>query len=154
MIQNMQDLLQADPGVVLREQSDVFRIVERIREIDSNLDVAYLDPDKASITDAPYMIFEWCRDGVPRVLFSVWEMDERVIDRIHAADTTKFDIQGAIEKANEKARKEQQEKSKDVMAEGGDIISHAFASPKTSYTFPSTTGEVVKLDEKGIVKRK
>jgi hypothetical protein len=39
------------------------------------------------------------------------------------------------------------------MAEGGDIISHAFASPKTSYTFPSTTGEVVKLDEKGIVKR-
>jgi hypothetical protein len=80
-------------------------------------------------------------------------MDERIIGRILAADTTKFDVQGAIERANENARKEQQEKSREVMAEGGDIISHAFASPKTSYTFPSTTGEVVKLDEKGIVKR-
>lgn len=153
MIRNMQDLLQADPGVVLREQSDVFRIVERIRAIDPNLDVAYLDPDKATITDAPYMIFEWCRDGVPRVLFSVWEMDERVIDRIHAADTTKVDIEAAIEKANEAAREEARKKSQETIAEGGDIIAHAFANPKTSYTFPSTTGEVVKLDEKGIVKR-
>jgi len=148
------DLLHADDNALLREQADVFRIVEKIREYDPNLDVAYLDPDKGSIADAPYVIFEWCRDGVPRVIFSVWELNDRVMERVYAADTTKFDVEGAIDKANARTRKELEEKSKESFGVAKDIVQHIVASPKGTYSFPSTTGDVVTLrDDEGIVKR-
>jgi len=148
------DLLHADPAALLREQDDVFRIVQRIRDYDPNLDVAYLDPDKGSISDAPYIIFERCRDGVPRLLFSVWKLDASVMDRIIAADTTKFDVQGAIDIANARARKDIADKGAERMGEGADIVKHIVTSPKGTYSFPSTSGETVTLrDDEGIIKR-
>lgn len=149
-----QDLLYANPESVLREQDDVFRVVEQVRAYDPNLDVAYLDPDKGTISDAPYVIVEHCRDGKTRVLFSVWQLDSSVMDRIYAADTTKFDVQGAIDKNNKKAREEALKKGAGLFEEAKDITSHIMANPKGTYSFPSTTGEVVTLqDDVGIVKR-
>ena len=150
------DLLHSDPGAIMREQSDVFRIVDRIREYDPNLDIAYLDPEKASsLTDAPYVIFERCRDGKNRVLFSVWKLDDSVLDRIKMADTTVFDVQGAIELANARARKEIADKKVERFGEAKDIVKHIVASPKGTYSFPSTQGDVVTLrDDEGITKRK
>jgi hypothetical protein len=149
-----QDLLHASPESLLREQEDVFRIVERIRAYDPNLDVAYLDPDKGSISDAPYVIVEHCRDGVTRLLFSVWELNASVMDRIYAADTTKVDVQGAIDLANEKARKELTEKKKERFGEAKDITEHIIKNPKGTYSFPTAAGEIVTLrDDEGIIKR-
>jgi hypothetical protein len=149
-----QDLLHANPESLLREQEDVFRIVERIRAYDPNLDVAYLDPDKGSISDAPYVIVEHCRDGKTRLLFSVWQLDMSVMDRIYAADTTKVDVQGAIDIANEKARKEREAKGKSTFDEAKDIVKHIIKNPKGTYSFPNTEGEVVTLrDDEGIIKR-
>lgn len=149
-----QDLLHASPESLLREQDDVFRVVEQIRAYDPNLDVAYLDPDKGSISDAPYVIVEHCRDGKTRLLFSVWQLDASVMDRIYAADTTKFDVEGAIDLANAKARKEIEDKRAEVFGEAKDVVKHIIANPKGTYSFPNTRDEVVTLrDDEGITKR-
>lgn len=149
-----QDLLHANPESLLREQEDVFRVVEQIRAYDPNLDVAYLDPDKGSISDAPYVIVEHCRDGITRLLFSVWELNASVMERIYAADTTKVDVQGAIDLANEKARKEIEEHKADRFGEAKDVTSHILKNPKGTYSFPTAGGEVVTLrDDEGIIKR-
>jgi hypothetical protein len=149
-----QDLLDANPEALLRDQEDVFRVVEQVRAYDPNLDVAYLDPDKGSISDAPYVIVEHCRDGKTRLLFSVWKLDASVMDRIIAADTTKFDVEGAIDLANAKAKKELEAKSKERFGEAQDITSHILANPKGTYSFPNTAGETVTLrDDEGIIKR-
>jgi hypothetical protein len=155
-LNTIDDLLAANPDSVLADQRDVFRIVEEIRRIDPNLDVAYLDPDRVgeSLFDAPYAVYERCRDGVPRLLFSVWKLDDSVIDRVRQADTLAFDINGAVERANQRTREEIQKRGKERMAEGGDIVKHVLANPKTTYSFPSSTGEVVTLqDDYGIIKR-
>lgn len=148
------DLIHAAPESILKEHNDVLRIVDKIRDYDPNLDVAYLDPDKGSIADAPYAVFEWCPDGVPRLVLSVWELNDSVMDRIIAADTTKFDVQGAIDLNNARVRKEIEDRKKERMGEAKDIVKHVVDSPKGTYSFPSTTGETVTLrDDEGIVKR-
>lgn len=149
-----QDLLDANPEALLRDQEDVFRVVEQVRAYDPNLDVAYLDPDKGSISDAPYVIVEHCRDGKTRLLFSVWKLDASVMDRIIAADTTKFDVQGAIDLANAKARKELERSKEERFGEAKDITTHVLANPKGTYSFPNAAGETVTLrDDEGIIKR-
>jgi len=148
------DLLQATPEALMREQSDVFRIVEKIRAYDSNLDIAYLEPGKGELADAPYIIFERCRDGKARVVFSVWKLDDSVMDRVKAADTTIFDVEGAIDLANARARKAQKDKQAESFGEAKDVVKHIVANPKGTYSFPNSAGEVVTLrDDEGITKR-
>jgi len=155
-LNDVQDLLHIAPNTTV--ERDVLGIVEWIRNYGdyyAQIDVAYLDPDKCdSPFDAPYIIFEHCRDGIPRLVCSVWKLDETVKERIKAADTTLYDVGAQIEKHNEARRKELAQASKDRMAEAGDIYAHALANPKTSYTFPNTDGDNVTLDDHvGIVKR-
>jgi hypothetical protein len=77
------------------------------------------------------------------------------MDRIKMADTTVFDVQGAIELANARARKEIADKKVERFGEAKDIVKHIVASPKGTYSFPSTQGDVVTLrDDEGITKRK
>lgn len=155
-LNTIQDLIQVAPNVVM--ERDVLSIVEEIRNFGDfygQIDVAYLDPETSGgLTDAPYIIFERCRDGKARLVFSVWQLDSSVMDRIRAADTTVFDIGELVEKHNAKRREEIEKAGKERLAEAGDIYAHALRNPKTSYTFENTDGEVVKLDDQfGIVKR-
>jgi hypothetical protein len=156
-LNTIQDLIQTAPNTVM--EKGVFSIVEWVREYGDyygQIDVAYLDPEKSGgLTDAPYIIFERCRDGIPRLVFSVWSLDDSIKERIIAADMTKgVDIGKLVEEHNAKRREEIEAAGKEMLAEAGDVVAHALSNPKTSYTFPNTDGDVVKLDDQfGIVKK-
>lgn len=151
-----QDLIQIAPETIM--ERGVFQIVEDIRnygDFYGQIDVAYLDPAKGgSFTDAPYIVFQRCYDGKARVVFSVWELNASVLERVRAADTRYVDVGELVEKHNAKVREELAKKGREKMQEAGDIYSHALANAKTSYSFPNTEGDIVTLDDAvGIVKR-
>lgn len=142
---------QFDPNahVILEDGSlverDVLNIVERIKHYDPNLAVQYLErPDSPS--DPPYRIVEQCRDGIRRVLFSCWSLDERVFERILRADTQFYDVEANLEKHNAAIRMDEKRRYKDRMDENRDIVEHALNSPKGTYTIPVDKG-ILKLDD-------
>ncbi len=117
-------------------EQDVLNIVEKIREYDPNLCVQYLDPDVySSLTDAPYRIMELCPDGNLRLVFSVWQLDERVLEKLYASDTFRHNILAELDKSNAKVKEAEQRRYREEMEEGMDIAKHVLKSPKNSYTF-------------------
>lgn len=127
-------------GVIVEE--DVLGIVEQIRKMDPNLDVQFLDPDAhADLTDAPYQIIERCRDGIPRVVFTTWTLDQRVIDRLRAADNLRNDVLANMDAANLAARLGVERRWEEIRLEDQDLIKHILASPKGSYSWIGRDGE-------------
>lgn len=124
-------------------EAGAYEIVRKVQEYDPNLRVQYLDPERASdITDAPYRIIEMCRDGLPRIVFSVWELDERVIERLHRADALKGNILLGLDGSNllaEKQRLRRYEDEEDALKE---MVTDVLKSPKEKYTAKNpVTGE-------------
>ena len=133
-------LVELAEGVLVEE--DTLDVIRRIMEYDENLRVKYLRPDSSDITDAPYAIFEVCPDGIERLVFTVWELDQRVLERLYLADTQKHDIIARIEGANQRARADQQRRFRESMEEAADIAAHVIRSPKTEYTIPANRENV------------
>jgi len=152
-ILNAQDLITIAPGN--KAERDVLNIVQWIRDYDPNLDVMYLDPGKCdSPFDAPYIIVEHCNDGVTRLVCSVWTLDDRVKQKILAADTFLSPVKENFEAVNEAARKAQRDMWKERTAEVKDQGTHLLKNPKTSYTMKNDKGELIKIeDDFGVVKR-
>jgi hypothetical protein len=79
-------------------EEDVLNVVEKVRAYDPNLRVKYVDPALADPEDPPYKILELCPDGIERVVFGVWVLNELVLERLYAADNARrnvlFDVQG------------------------------------------------------------
>jgi hypothetical protein len=138
-------LIEMADGTVV--ESDVLRIAEKIQEYDENLILKYCaQPD--SLTDAPYRLVEICRDGLERTVFDIWELDDRVLERLYAADTKHRDIQAMIEGENEKARKDQNRRYQELKDETDNIIGAVLKSDKQSYTFDNPiTGNRVKVHQ-------
>lgn len=127
-------------GVIVED--DVLKIVDRIRKMDPNLDVQFLDPDiHASLTDAPYQIIERCRDGIPRVVFTTWTLDERVIERLRLADTLRNDVLANVDAANLTARIASDRRWEEIRLEEADLVKHILQSPKGSYSWIDRDGE-------------
>lgn len=137
-------------------EKGVYDLVAKIKEYDENLEVLYLDPSRVMVEafDAPWMIAERCKDGQLRTVFSVWELNDSVLERIWQADNQKFNVQTRLEANNESARQEIRRRYQDVRDEAKDIVQHILKNPKGRYSFPSTTGETVTLDDHvGVIKR-
>jgi hypothetical protein len=147
-------MVQIAPGVLV--EADVLDIVEWIRNYHPNLDVVYLDPTRfdLSIDDPPYKVIERCNDGMTRVVFSCWTLDNRVKERIIAADTQHSDILGSMEKTEQALKNDKKRRFKDEMAEAHDLAAHLLRNPKTSYTFHDSDGDLITVeDDRGVVKR-
>jgi len=148
-----QDFVQVAPNA--RVEKGVLEVIDWIRDYDPNLDVMYLNPDRLDTSpfDAPWIIVEHCFDGKTRLVFSCWDMNESVKQRIIAADMSLRDLNAAIEKNNQAVREALKKSSQEKMAEAGDILTHAMKAP-TTYTFHNHEGELIKLeDDKGVVRR-
>lgn len=137
-------VLMEDGNVVER---DVYNIVQKIREYDPNLIVQYCErPD--DISDAPYRIVELCKDGFRRVLFSVWTLDDRVIERIAAADTNVFNVGERLEKHNAVIRDDQQRRYRERTAQVQDYMVSMLKSPKGRWSFKDEeTGKLIEVDD-------
>lgn len=129
-------LVQLAAGVYVEE--DTLRIVNAIRDYDENLRVKYLDPDSGGgLGDAPYRIVEVCPDGHERVVFGVWILDDRILSRLYAADTHKFDICAGIDANNARKRKvDARRYREEVLGEAQEMTEAILRSPKDTYTVP------------------
>lgn len=134
-------LVDLGNGVLVEE--DVNNVVEKIRNYDPNLIVQYLDPARATdLTDAPYRIMELCPDGLTRPVMQVWELDDRVIERIHDLDKHRVDILAQLDATNAKARQAEQRRYKQEIEAVSEMVRGVLRSPKDTYTAKNpVTGE-------------
>ena len=128
-------------------ESDVLRIVEKIQEYDENLVLKYCPPSVADLTDAPYALFEKCKDGIERLVFYIWELNDTVIERIYLADNNHRNVQAAIDKNNAKVKYDINKRYQEKLEECGDIVKSYLKSPKGRWAFKKDDGTKVILDD-------
>lgn len=116
-------------------EADVLNVVEKIRAYDSNLGVKYCNPANADAGDPPYKIVELCPDGIERVVFGVWELNEQVLERLYAADNTRTNVLVDLQGNNLLAKKEQERRYTEKCLEDKDILTSYLKSPKGRYSF-------------------
>lgn len=143
-------LVQIATGVFV--ERDVLGIVQRILEYDPNLRVKYVNPEEASISDAPYMITELCPDGLERVVLRVNQLDERVMERLYAADNVKNNVLVSVDGHNNLIELENQRRFREEKDEANDIVSHYLSSRKGRWSFrdPKTNKHITLDDQEGI----
>ena len=143
-------MVQVDDYIVDKKVLDV---IERIRAYDDNLDVMYLNPDKADFLDAPWVVIERCADGFMRKVFDVWEMNDKVLERLFNADTRRVDVLLNVDRANQAIKNDQQRRFREKTAESADKLAHLLAHPKTTYKV-KTDSQLLTIDDKfGVTKR-
>lgn len=138
-------LVRLDDGSFI--ERDVLGIIERIHAYDPNIKVQYLDY-AANVNQAPWRIVELCRDNCWRTIFYCWTLDERVLQKLRAADTLHSDVQGKLESNNERVRREHMRRYRERIEAAHDIVDHIAASPKGRYTVKDEdTGKTILIDD-------
>jgi hypothetical protein len=138
-----QRLIEIAEGVYVEQ--DTLRIAEKIQEYDENLRLKYC-ADSDSLSDAPYILVEICPDGLERIVFEIWELDDRVIEKLYAADTRYQDIDAMITGKNEAAKANQERRYKELKDETNEIAMSILKSPKDTYNLTSpTTGNKLRI---------
>lgn len=127
-------------------ERDALRIAEKISEYDPNLYVQYL-AEAVRVDEPPFRVMEICRDGIHRVAFTAWTLDDRLLQRIRSADTAHTNPSANILSLNEKVREEAKRRYKERIAEAHDIAASVVKSSKQSYTYKNPeTDKVVKFE--------
>lgn len=134
-------IVQLDDGMLV--ESDVLRIAEKIQEYDPNLKLQYLERPE-SLGDPPFRVLEKCKDGKWRVAFTAWQLDDRLLERIMAADTRIQDLDAIITNKNIKAREDKNRRYQEQMDEAAEMVKAIASSPKDTYTI-KLNGEVKKF---------
>ncbi len=136
-------LVNVDGALV---EEDALRIVEQIYEYDPRLRVACLDPDKAQINDAPFVLCEEQPDGTLRKVFEFWELDARVLERIRLSDGQHQSIIKALEDMEAKVKREAQQKIDDDLAKSREKLVAIAKNNTNSYSYKDEdTGEKVTI---------
>jgi len=136
-------------------ERDALLVAEAINDYDPSLRVICLDPNTAGINDAPFIIAQMCPDGVLRRIFEVWQLDNSVLARIEAADTTRHDVQAKIDWINAEARKASKKRYEEKMAINKDIALSVLKTKKSSFTYKDKeTGELVTIHDNKPSERK
>jgi hypothetical protein len=118
---------------VINLDGDVLGIVQRVKEIDPRLSIYYNEQ-----TDG-YDLVESCLDGTDRLVFSVDELDQRLVDRLLKAahwvgDTPDHrdefrpddkDFASEMDKANEALLAAKDEESMEKVREAGERLAWA-----------------------------
>jgi hypothetical protein len=126
-------------------ETDALRIAERVHEYDPNLSVKFLASAAQLVAEPPFVVVERCRDGVERPVFSVWKLDETVLQRLYAADNEKWNVLAQLDANNAKVKQREKRRYRDSMDEAKEIVKSVIKSPKSTYTVP----ESVTKGEKG-----
>lgn len=130
-------VVQVDDGVYI--QGDVFGIAKRIMETWPELTIQYLEPSPFNdVTQAPYRIVELCPDGSTHVVTSCWQLTEKTMEEIHAADMYRFANKQELGFKMELDNIAAKERIKKAEAEKNDALTEMVAdvlkSPKDTYT--------------------
>lgn len=138
-------------GSIAEIPGDMFGIVEEIAFRWPNLKVQFLNPQRANIEDAPYRVVEMTPNG-PRTVCDVWELDRRLIDRLHLMDSAKIDVLGALEAHNAKAKANETAKRDEYLGQGSDLIKSTvtqFGKGKLEFNYTNEAGQKRVITEHG-----
>lgn len=128
---------------------DTVHIVQEIERLWPELRIRYCE--NPEIGEAPYLLVEKTRDGNDVPVMSIWQLDSRLLDVIHEADTSKHDVQRILDKKNDAAKATNQDKILTWRDYCRDVISSAGRHIGSSYTFRDPRlgheGEVVKIED-------
>jgi hypothetical protein len=148
-------LIEMSEGVYV--EADVLRIVEKVQEYDPNLRIKYVNGN-ANVADSPYALFELCPDGIERKVFDIWVLDDRVLERLEAADNQRHNILVDLDGRNLLVKQARERRYKEKMMENHDIFASVLRSPKGTYSFPvenpDGTKKIVTVDDSGPAKVK
>ena len=136
-------LIQLADGVLV--EHDVLGIVQQIQEYDPNLRIKYVQ--NPELGDAPYALFELCKDGIERLVFYIWKLDGSIMERIRAADNARQNVLHVIERNNESVRHQLNKRYREKLMEGNDIVVSYLKSRKGRWTFQNDKGQLVQLDD-------
>jgi len=130
-------------------EDDVVRVYNEVKRLWPELEIKYCEnPD---IGDAPYMVIERTPDGAEHGVLTAWQLDDRLLDLLHQADTARHDVQAMLDRTNAQAKAAQQSKALSWRDYCKDLITSAARHIGTSYTFPDPRegheGEVVKIQD-------
>lgn len=131
-----QRLIQIAEGAYI--ERDVLNVVAKIHDYDPNLEVKVLA--EGGPGDAPYRLVERCRDGIERIVFDIWELDDRVLERIYAADNARNNVLAGVDKKNEAARLDLSRRYEERMLEAHDIVK-TFMQSKTKSKWTVKDGD-------------
>lgn len=138
-------LVELSEGVLVEQ--DVLRVVQKVMEYDPNIKIQYLN-HAAALGDAPYRLIERCKDGEWRTIFYVWTLDDRVLDRLRAADCHSVDVLSNIDANNASLRqKEGRRFREEVMGEAKDMVMSIISSPKGRYSLPVGEDRILHIDD-------
>ena len=127
-------------------EADALRVVEALKQYDSDLEVLCLKPEMAGAGDAPYQICQKDSHGVLRKIFDCWQLDDRVLSRIQLADGHRNNIISVLETREAAIQKAKDTRYRDFMEEAKDVVSHIVKNRRNVYTFrDDTTGQLVKV---------
>jgi hypothetical protein len=114
----------------------VSRIVELVREYDSNLDVVWVPPERRGADDPAFAVTERLTNGSTVVAFYVQseaEFDERVLERIILGDNKNHDVQARMEAKNLAARASAEARAREEREQYYDLMGSMIRSGKSTY---------------------
>ena len=138
-------------GQIVEVPDDMFDIVNEITSRWPNLWVQYANPEHPTaagrlgpcLGDAPFRIMERTQEG-PKVVFSVWQLDQSVIDRLHLMNAANIDVFDEVEKHNAKLKADLQNEAEESFGEGAELHESAikhFADGKLKFKYKNEHGE-------------
>jgi hypothetical protein len=114
----------------------VARVAELLTAYDWHLEVKWIPPAQRAHDDPAFAIcytHGGCPDFVVMYVQDESEMDERVLQRIYAADNGQANVLNALEAHNKAVKDLQRAKYEDALAEANDLAAHIWKSKLNTY---------------------
>lgn len=129
-------------------ERDALNIAERIHEYDENLVLMCLQNDSLSeLHDAPFVLCERRPDGSLHRVMEAWKLDERILERIYAADSQRFDTLESLTRMEKKRKDDSDRRYREKMDENLDILVSAVKNRKSTFTVHNNDGELIRTHE-------
>jgi hypothetical protein len=109
------------------------RIAEIINDYEPTLNLVWIPPDKREPGDSPFAVMHSPLGQPPYIVFHADECDERIIQRVFAADSKHHDILTELEINNRAAEAIKLKREMDEAEEKKDVVKSIVKSPKQKY---------------------
>lgn len=130
-------------------EADALRVVQAIRDYDENLEVICLNPSdpNVKITDAPFVVLQRMGNGTYQKVLEAWELDDRILERVWAADQHRNNQFQTLEQMEKAAREGSDKRYREALDMANEVALSIVASKASSYSFKNREGDKVKLHE-------
>ena len=141
------NFLMVDGQIVER---DALYITEKLMDYDPDLRVLCLDPEKAGVNDAPFVVVKLQPNGTMQRVLEAWQLDDTVVQRVYLADGQRNNQLEQLVKLEQQKKAEKERADKEVMGHNHEIFQGALANEKSEYTFKKDDKLVTVSDTHGV----